>query len=429
MIKNREYWIILSVLSLALSGLYSIFIVLLRTPALSNLFTDKSIFKTALIVHVDLSVLFWLVSFSMMISTLKINDKFSYLTKICQHIILISIFLIFISPIFGEAEPYMNNYVPILHNFFFIVGLALFFTAFSLVSVITFIYSDSVGKSFALISIFSIFSFLISNYKITLIEYPIDHHNFYEMLFWGGGHLLQYLYVSCLIYVYFEFSKKVDHSVSKEVFLWLNALLVIPMPLAQMTLPVDDSLYFDMFTQHMRIAGALAFIAAMISIIVSASYSKDFALRKYLTISNSQESMSGYAFLLSFFLFTAGGIIAIRIHEVNVVIPAHYHGSIVGITIALMGYVYLEVEKYFSSVNFKSAIYQLILYSIGQFIHISALAYSGGYGALRKTPGVELPLNAKIAMGFMGFGGLLAIVGGLIFVYICSKSIFRKYVN
>lgn len=425
--KNRESWLILSILSLALSGLYSVFIVLLRMPFLSSLFTDKSIFKVALIVHVDLSVLFWLITFSMMISTINLSRNFDYLISVCRYLIFMSIIMIFISPFFGNSQPYMNNYIPILHNFLFIMGIGVFFTVFAIISFISLIYSDSIGKSFSVIAIFSIISFLISNYKIALITYPIDQHNFYEMLFWGGGHLLQFSYVSCLIFVYFKFTQKISHAVDMRVFLWLNALLVIPVPFAQLSVSVDDSFYFDLFTQHMRICGAIAFLVSMISIIVSATYTKNFNFYRYLKLENTQESVIGYSFILSFFMFTAGGLIAINIKEVNVVIPAHYHGSIVGITIALMGYIYLEVDKYYSNINFKSASYQVILYSFGQFVHISALAYSGGYGALRKTPGVDLPINAKIAMGVMGIGGLLAIVGGLIFVYICFLSISRKY--
>ncbi len=53
------------------------------------------------------------------------------------------------------------------------------------------------------------------------------------------------------------------------------------------------------------------------------------------------------------------------------------------------------------------------------------LAYSGGYGVLRKTAdaATELAPNIKIAMGIMGFGGLLAIVGGLLFVVVMGQGV------
>ncbi len=46
------------------------------------------------------------------------------------------------------------------------------------------------------------------------------------------------------------------------------------------------------------------------------------------------------ALLSSILLFAAGGIIGFMIEGVNVVIPAHYHGSIVGVTLAFIGLAY-----------------------------------------------------------------------------------------
>lgn len=63
-------------------------------------------------------------------------------------------------------------------------------------------------------------------------------------------------------------------------------------------------------------------------------------------------SLKSFALLLSFLLFAFSGIIGLLISVVHVTIPAHYHGSIVGITIAIMGYVCLRVNDLFSKVDF-----------------------------------------------------------------------------
>src|SRR5439155_9067416 len=47
------------------------------------------------------------------------------------------------------------------------------------------------------------------------------------------------------------------------------------------------------------------------------------------------------ALIASIALFGVGGLIGFLIHGSNVKIPAHYHGCIVGVTIALMGLAYL----------------------------------------------------------------------------------------
>ena len=67
---------------------------------------------------------------------------------------------------------------------------------------------------------------------------------------------------------------------------------------------------------------------------------------------------------------------------------------------------------------------QLITISFGQLIHISGLALAGGYGVLRKNPDGEIALSAKVYMGMLGGGGLIAIIGGLMFVYICATRLY-----
>jgi heme/copper-type cytochrome/quinol oxidase subunit 1 len=123
-------------------------------------------------------------------------------------------------------------------------------------------------------------------------------------------------------------------------------------------------------------------------------------------------------------LFFVGGAIALMINGVNVTIPAHYHGSIIGITVALMGLSYYVLEqKYHCLINHRVAKWQIYLYSFGQLMHITGLAWSGGYGVLRKSPGGMLSVKAKISMGLMGAGGLIAIIGGLLFVVICINGV------
>jgi hypothetical protein len=59
-------------------------------------------------------------------------------------------------------------------------------------------------------------------------------------------------------------------------------------------------------------------------------------------------------------------------------------------------------------------------------LHIGGLAWSGGYGVLRKDPSTALSIKAKISMGIMGLGGMLAVIGGLMFVVICVRRILEQ---
>jgi cytochrome c oxidase subunit 1 len=71
------------------------------------------------------------------------------------------------------------------------------------------------------------------------------------------------------------------------------------------------------------------------------------------------------------------------------------------------------------------ALWQPYVYGGGQLIHVLGLAWSGGYGVQRKVAGAEQMLTTlpqKIGMGMMGLGGLIAVIGGLMFVLVCLKA-------
>lgn len=134
---------------------------------------------------------------------------------------------------------------------------------------------------------------------------------------------------------------------------------------------------------------------------------------------------------MSVVLFLYGGFLGLLIQGQNVVIPAHYHGSIVGVTLAFMGYAYLMLPRlgYADVSGWKSAWLQPYIYGIGQIMHVSGFAWSGGYGALRKTPGGTYEGTAQIAMGLMGGGAGLAAIGGLMFVIVVARSVMLSRKN
>ncbi|MFZ1501054.1 MAG: cytochrome C oxidase subunit I, partial [Giesbergeria sp.] len=136
------------------------------------------------------------------------------------------------------------------------------------------------------------------------------------------------------------------------------------------------------------------------------------------------------ALLASILLFGAGGVIGIFISGSNVRIPAHYHGCIVGVTLALMGLVYhLLPALGYAAPQGRLAVAQPWVYGLGQLMHIIGLVWSGGYGVQRKVAGAEQVLrsNAEIAgMGLMGFGGLVAIIGGVLFIVVTVRAMRAK---
>jgi heme/copper-type cytochrome/quinol oxidase subunit 1 len=131
--------------------------------------------------------------------------------------------------------------------------------------------------------------------------------------------------------------------------------------------------------------------------------------------------------LTSLLLFFAGGLIGFMISGNNVRIPAHYHGCIVGVTLAMMGMVYrLLPQLGYQTPTGPSAFWQPIVYGTGQLLHIIGLVWSGGYGVQRKVADADQVLRSSQeiwGMGLMGFGGLVAIVGGILFLFIVLRCL------
>jgi heme/copper-type cytochrome/quinol oxidase subunit 1 len=136
------------------------------------------------------------------------------------------------------------------------------------------------------------------------------------------------------------------------------------------------------------------------------------------------------ALTASLTLFAAGGILSLLIAGSNTIVPAHYHGSIVGVTLALMGLTYHLLPRLgFGTPSGRTARVQPWIYGGGQLLHIGGLALSGALGIQRKTAGAAQGLDslaAKLSMGVMGIGGLLAVIGGILFVLVVIGAFSRR---
>lgn len=419
-LEISKLYVGLAIFSLALAGIYSIFLVVLRTPALSNFFASE-VFRSALVIHVNLSVLVWMLSVSaaLWFAFQKTSENFNYYVKFSNYTSWVGVILIFISPLISDTNPILNNYVPMLDNWCFIAGLVIFistiFVAGFLAIALHFnidLDAIAIGNISSVLIIFLAFISCGFSYNaLDKLLYPLDLHFYYEMFFWSGGHILQFCFVEIMMIAQFLLlenimAKKLRYQNIYKALFVVNFLLILPAFYAHFAYNIDSPEFLEFFSLHMKYCASIAPTLMFIVLLSEYRYSS---------------STSNNCFIVSAILFFIGGVIGILISGINVTIPAHYHGSIVAITIALMGYIYMVLE-----IDDKYSFYQPYIYGGGQIIHIMGLAWSGGYGVMRKLPGGIMPVKAKIAMGVMGFGGLLAVIGGLAFVYICAKKLLRK---
>jgi cytochrome c oxidase subunit 1 len=248
---------------------------------------------------------------------------------------------------------------------------------------------------------------------------------YFEFLFWGGGHVLQFTHTLLMMVVWVLLASNSSCNITLTPRLMLTYFLLLALPV--ITVPF---LYFahDVVSPGHRLAftelmkyGGLSTIPLGLAVLVSLwKADKPEGEGRYLRSS----------LLSSIALFAVGGVLGFMIAGLDIVIPAHYHGSTVAVTIAFMGLSYFLLPRLgFGKPPARLAFWQPIIYSGGQLLHIMGLAWSGGYGVQRKTAGLAQGLErfSEVAgMALMGLGGLISVVGGLLFLVVAFKAIRGK---
>ncbi len=429
-------WFWLAILTLFGAGIFSVLLVLARTPIVGELIPFVDFFHTALVIHVNLSSLVWILSFASVLWSLNSRPVFPWLARLSFIVVLLGTLIITISPFMGSANALMSNYIPVLDDSLFLVGLVIFGAGIGLQVIFSMSAMTKVGETIsgqgvirfglncAAIGVFVALAAFVWSY----ISLPIQlvSEVYYELLFWGGGHVLQFTYTLLMMvaWLWLLSSAGLSLPLSPRVALFLfgvGLLSIFATPLVYYAYDVTDISHRQIFTMLMSFGGSLAVFPLSMAILFTLFQKKV----------DSAKGSSAYAALLtSLMLFGVGGMMGFMIDGNNVKIPAHYHGCIVGVSLALMGLCYQLLPALgFIKVNFKLSKIQLWFYASGQFLHIAGLVWSGGYGVQRKVAGAAQGLDSieRIAgMGVMGIGGLLSAVGGFMFIVIVIKAMLNK---
>ncbi len=321
-----------------------------------------------------------------------------------------------------------SNYIPVLDNIEFLSGLAFLLASMVVLVIPVLLQKPASGTDARATLERAIYygawalAIALAAFMLTAELMPDNFPRpyYFEMLFWAGGHVLQFVYTQSAMIGWLVLIAAlgfVPTGKGRKLLEWAFPVSLIA---AVLCLPpffiygVDDPKFREFYTLSMIHAGGIApfIVGGYVVYMLIKAGRPPRELRAYYAI-----------LVMSLLLFASGGIIGHLIQGQNVTIPAHYHGSIVGVTLALMGIVYVLLPQfgYQNVASTRLAMWQSILYGVGQIIHISGLAISGGYSVLRKSTG-ELSGEAKFYLGIMGGGGMLAIIGGLLFVIVVVRA-------
>ncbi len=427
-------WLTLGLAALVAAGFFSILLVLSRTPGIQQVIPWVDFFRTALVVHVVFSVVIWFLAFAGMLWSLSSVPGKALWEQVALGVSAAATAVIAVVPFTGGANPLLNNYVPVLQHRGFLVALAMFGAGYALLIARTLftpaarrrpaqgadalrfgVYAGAIAAAVAMGGF--LWSYLA-------LPATVTGQGYYEYLFWGGGHVLQFTHTLLMLvaWLWLAHASHVNVRLSARAALMLFALALAPVavaPLIYLTQDVLSGGHRAAFTKLMEYGGLTALPLGAI-----VAWSLICAPR-----APREQRPLRAALICSVVLFATGGIMGFLIRGANVVIPAHYHGSIVGVTLAFMGLTYYLLPRFgFRKPALRLAHIQPYVYGGGQLLQILGLAWSGGYGVQRKTPGVTgLESFPEIAgMALMGVGGLIAIIGGLLFLVVAIGAMWPR---
>jgi hypothetical protein len=416
-------WLWLGIVALAGSGLLAILLAFSRTPGIQDFLPGGDFFRAALIVHVDLSVMVWFLAFAAVLWSLAGNDRWAVGGWLAVWLCAVGLAVLVLSPFLPNARPLLNNYIPILEQPFFFAGLLLSGAGFAITMVRAAVtIRPSLAEPARLAAWLAALTGMLAVIT-TVVSWSwapdyLSGQAYFEMLFWGGGHVLQFQHALLLGLAWFWLAAEIGQpprlSARTAAMLFvLAALPVVVTPLILASGPVESAAYF---ARLMTLGHPLMMPLLIVALL---------SLWRGRAVASAAKS----ALAASLLLFAVGGVLGYLIQDVNVVIPAHYHGAIVGVTLAFMGLTYVLLPRLgFAEPGGRMARLQPYVYGGGQLLHVLGLAWSGGYGVQRKVAGAEqllVSLPQKVGMGLMGLGGLIAVIGGVMFVVVCLRAMLN----
>ncbi|RPH65669.1 MAG: cytochrome C oxidase subunit I, partial [Burkholderiales bacterium] len=390
-------------------------------------------FRVALVVHVDLSVLVWFVSMAGMLWTIDTSPRWTGIGWFALWLTGLGALFMAAAPFTGEATPVMSNYVPVLQSDAFLYGLIVLGVGFALLTLRSFVAparmslqldgADALRFGLKAAAVSSAVALLALVWSLAEVPRELEARTYYELLFWGPGHVIQFTWTLLMLVAWTWLATLTGSPLplSPRIVVLVYAIGLVSVfaaPLIYLNWSVLSVEHQKMMTWLMRFGGGLGILPMVLALAV--------ALFRRVDATPATRPLRA-SLIASLLLFSVGGVIGFLIQGSDVRVPAHYHGSIVGVTLALMGLAYALLPRLgYLEPTGRIANWQPWLYGGGQLLHILGLVWSGGYGVQRKVAGAEQTLRSTqevVGMGLMGFGGLVAIIGGMLFVWVVLASV------
>ncbi|MCP4007712.1 MAG: hypothetical protein GY725_26315 [bacterium] len=438
-------WLGLSLLVLVFAGLFALAVVVARTPPFDRLVTDPLFFKRCLAAHVNLALVAWFYSFlAGLLFLLPGRERPGWLARHSVHIAGTGIALLLVGASMPGGRPVLANYIPSIDHPLFRTGQFLFG-----LGVLTSLFdrrlfwardavsgplqlSDACIAGLRVAALGLLLALLTFGLSALSLPAGLDPDARWDLLVWGGGHVLQLVCVIAMLSVWLLLLTPVlgRPPVSGRGATWIFGAMLMPWTLGLLFLlqGTGSPAYRTGFTSLMQwgiFPPVLVFLALCGRALVLAVREQRIGRRAFGDLRIS-------AFLVSAALTLVGFALGASIRGSNTMVPAHYHASVGAVTVAFMAAAYPILACFGLALPTarmrKAAAWQPLLYGGGMLVFAAGFALAGAYGMGRKVYGAEQAargLAESVGLGLMGFGGLIAIVGGMLFLVVVANAWWR----
>ncbi|HEX6982621.1 MAG TPA: hypothetical protein VF181_07655 [Balneolaceae bacterium] len=416
-----------------------------RTPVINEWLFSVAWMRRILVIHVNLALT---VSFYSFICGLFVlipaSESSNRLLPVTLSISAISMIVMTCTMFIPSIDAILSNYIPVLDHPVFLLSIFMFGFGIALtlvnIRILPFSTSGDIDQhssllpssaipalqSAALLFLLSMVIFFIS---WLMTPENLSARTYYEFMVWGGGHILQFVNMAAAAAVWLVLFREVTGKqlMERRWSLILFTIYTLPVIFSPLLLihGTTSGLYITGFTKYMQwgIFPVITIFIVMITVKHAKAKATDEVISKPLT----KAYFNGL--VVSLFLITAGFILGSMIRGSNTMVPAHYHATLGSITTAFMTITYKLLDHFGHSPGIpnlqKKAAIQPVLYGIGQAVFVAGLAYAGTHGLARKVFGEQQVIHTEeiyIGLGLLATGGLIAISGGILFLWIVVKS-------
>jgi len=422
-------WMLLAVGSLAAAGLLALLLPTLRSPGAERWFPFPidSFFQVTLVTHVVMAFVVWFLAMLGGLASLVRPGGVASRTGLALAVAGTALLLF--PALANQGTPMLVDYVPILNSPLYYSGLALLVIGVALSVGHLLARPPRWGLSLTLGIGTAGVLFLLALVCCALAFFGFPNGSRFgsndEAIFWGCGHLLQIMFTTLLLTVWQSLGEQMFAKAPLTFPQWrmVCGLLV----LSGLPGPVFYSIWHGNDAELRTAFTRLYLIGLPLPVLVTAG-----ALVRRLVTSRPQWRSPAYlSVLLSFGLFSVGGVFGLFADGFDTRTPGHYHAELIAVSIGLMGLFFAVVLPALCRGGRTGKVLLSLFWflAFGQLIACCGMFLAGSQGVGRKIAGAAQGLDspAKIIGMSLNHGGAgIASIGGIIFVYLALTRLLTR---